>query len=220
MRLDLPDRGYHREIQMKKKQLARKLIVYALYIVLFCSVQVSFSGFFSLGGQVADFMLVFVIITGYLYGAKDAAIVGIITGLLRDYFAGPSFEVSQDRHSALLGLGMLILFYAGVLSSVLFAKTFHRKIQLGFVQVMIITVAYKIFGHIATFVTQIFTGNGSQYLTVYEIILGSIIPQMLANLIAAVPVIILVRYFGPYKNGINLKLIAEADEAEGIWQIN
>jgi len=205
---------------MNKKQLARKLIVYALYIVLFSSVQVSFSGFFSLGGQVADFMLVFVIFTGYLYGAKDAAVVGIITGLLRDYFAGPSFEVAQNRQSAVIGLGMLMLLYAGVLSSVLFAKTFHRKLQLGFVQVIIITVLYKIIGHIVTFATQIFTGNGSQYLSLYEILSGSIIPQMLVNLIAAVPVILLVKYFGPYKNGINLELIADADESEGIWQIN
>jgi len=203
---------------MKKKQLARKLIVYTLYIILFSSVQVSFSGFFSLGGQVADFMLIFVIVTGYFYGAKDAAVVGMITGLLRDYFAGPSFEVTEDRQSAVLGLGMLILLYAGVLSSVLFAKTFHRKFQLGFIQVMIITVSYKIIGHIATFATQVFTGNGSQYLTLYEIISGSIIPQMIVNLVAAFPVILLVRYFGPYKNGINLKLIAEADESEGIWQ--
>lgn len=205
---------------MKKKQLARKIIVYALYIILFSSVQVSFSDFFSLGRQVADFMLVFVIVTGYLYGAKDAAVVGLITGLLRDYFAGPSFEGAHDRQSAVLGLGMLMLLYAGIISSVLFAKAFHRKLQLGFIQVMIITVGYKIFGHIATFVTQIISGNGTEYLTLYEILSGSIIPQMLVNIIAAVPIVILLRYFGPYKNGINLKLITDADESEGIWQTN
>ncbi len=205
---------------MNKKQLARKLILYALYILLFSSVQVSFSGFFSLGGQVADFMLVFVIITGYLYGAKDAAIIGIITGLLRDYYASPTIEVTGDRQIGVLGLGMLVLLYAGVLSSILFAKAFHRKIQLGFIQVMIITVLYKIIGHITALVVQIFSGRGSQYLTLYEMLSGSIIPQMLINLIAAVPVILLLRYFGPYKNGINQALIAEADESEGIWQIN
>ena len=73
---------------MKKKPLIRKIIVYALYIVLLSSVQVSFSDKLSLMGQIADLMLVFVIISGYLFGARDALVVGLATGFIRDYFSG------------------------------------------------------------------------------------------------------------------------------------
>ncbi|MBN1891523.1 MAG: hypothetical protein JW780_01985 [Clostridiales bacterium] len=204
---------------MNKWSIARKIIVYAVYIVLFSSVQVTFSSMLSMNGQVADLMLVFVVVTGYLFGVKDAIVVGLITGLMRDYFSGPAIENAGSSPSALFGLGMLMLLYAGILSAVLFSKAFHRKLPLAFVQVMIITLVYKIIGHIIGFGAQRISGTSSEYLSLYEIFVNSILTQMFLNLLAAVPIIVMIRYLGPYKNGVNLALIEEMDAREGSWQI-
>jgi len=204
---------------MKKKPLIRKIIVYALYIVLLSSVQVSFSDKLSLMGQIADLMLVFVIISGYLFGARDALVVGLATGFIRDYFSGPAYNGGSEGPSALLGVGMLLMLYAGILSAVLFSKTFHRRLPIGFVQVIIITVTYKLIGHFFTLMVQIITGRGSEYLSFAEIMAGSVLPQVIVNLLAAVPVILLLRYWGPYVKGINPNLAAETGSTEAIWQI-
>ncbi len=203
---------------MNKKQLTRKVIVYAVYIAIFSSVQVSFSDFLSMNGQIADLMLVFVVITGYLFGAKDVVVVGLATGFLRDYFSGPAYEGAADRPRALLGVGMLLLLYAGVLSAVLFSKAFHRRLPLGFVQIIIITMIYKIFGHFTALMLQIISGKGSDYLSFTEIMTGSIFPQLVVNLLAAIPIILLLRYWGPYNRGVNPQLIDESSTVEGIWQ--
>jgi LytS/YehU family sensor histidine kinase len=204
---------------MNKKQRIRKFLVYAVYIVFISSVQVSFSDFFSLSGQIADLMLVFVVISGYLFGIKDVLVVGLVTGFFRDYFSGPAYEGGTEHPSALLGVGMLLLLYAGVLSAVLFSKAFHRRLPLGLVQVVIITVVYKILGHFTALMVQIISGKGSEYLSFIDIITGSIIPQVVINLLAAIPVILMLRYWGPYDKGVNPKLMAESSISEGIWQI-
>lgn len=204
---------------MNKKIIARKIIVYAVFIVLFSSVQVTFSSHLSMNGQVPDLMLVLVVVTGYLFGVKDAIAVGLITGLMRDYFSGPAIENAGNNPSALFGLGMLMLLYVGILSAVLFSKAFHRKLPLAFVQVMIITATYKIIGHLIGFGAQRISGGEEEYLSLYEIVINSILTQVFLNLLAAVPIVVLIRYLGPYKNGVNLALIEEMDATEGSWQI-
>lgn len=203
---------------MKNKILIRKIIIYALYIIILSAIQVSFSDTLILFGQVADLMLVFVIVCGYLFGTKDAIFVGLITGFFRDYYSGPALGGSPDQPSAIFGIGMLLLLYAGVLSSVLFKRAFHRKLPLAFVQVMIVTVAYKAIGHAIVLGVQILSGNGSEYLSLISILIKSILPQLLINLIAVVPIIFMMKYFGPYKKGINPDLSDEKSDSEAIWQ--
>lgn len=205
---------------MKKKEIIRKFVVYGVYIIFLSALQVSFSDSFSINGQVADLMLVFVILTGYLFGLKDAIAVGLITGLLRDYYAGPAFEGGTDQPVALLGLGMLLMLYAGVISSVLFTKAFHRKLPLGFVQVMIVTVSYKVVGHVLFVIMLAISGRGSEYLSLFEIVTDSLIPQMIVNLLATAPILLMLRYMGPYKNGINKRLLLDSGETENLWRTN
>jgi len=68
----------------------RKIIVYAIYILLFSCIQISFSSQMSFWGQIPDLMFVFATLTGYLYGFGDGAAVALITGLIRDCFTPPS----------------------------------------------------------------------------------------------------------------------------------
>ena len=53
----------------------RKIICYAIYILLIPAIQVTLSPVLSLRGQPADIMLVFVVLTGFLYGFTDAEYV-------------------------------------------------------------------------------------------------------------------------------------------------
>ncbi|HUM23914.1 MAG TPA: hypothetical protein PLR80_03665, partial [Saccharofermentans sp.] len=62
-------------------------------------------------------MLVYVILVGYFFGFADGAVVGIIVGFIRDYFAGPSFTDSQGNVTASIGIGMLMMFIAASISS-------------------------------------------------------------------------------------------------------
>jgi len=204
---------------MTRKERIRKILVFSVYILILSSVQVTFPDFFTFHGQVADLMLVFVVMTGYFYGPIDGAVVGLIVGFIRDYFAGPSLGGNSNIPGATLGIGMLVFMYIGIMSAIFFTKTFHRRLLLGFVQIFIFTIIYKVGGHIMSFLVQILSGRGVEYLSFSHIILDSILPQIAVNLVAAILVILLIRYIGPYKKGVNKLLIEEMDRSGDAWQI-
>ncbi len=204
---------------MTRKERIRKIAVFSIYILTLSSIQVTFPDFFTFRGQVADLMLVFVVMTGYFFGSFDGAVVGLCVGFIRDYFAGPSLGGGENSQGATLGIGMLVFMYIGILSAVFFTKVFHRRLFLGFAQIAIFTTIYKISGHIMSFVAQILSGRGFEYFSFGQILLDSILPQLAINLIAAIPVIFLIRYLGPYKKGVNKLLIEEMDRTGEAWQI-
>lgn len=204
---------------MTRNENIRRIAVYSVYILVLSSLQVTFSDVFAFAGQTADFMLVFVVVVGYLFGTKDAAVVGLLTGLARDYYSGPSLGGGDDFSSATLGIGMLTFMYIGIASSILFQKTFHRRLVFGFVQVIMFTIIYKTMGHLLTFIFQIFAGKGFEYIPISSIIVGSVAPQIAVNFFIAGPIILLLRYLSPYKKGINRMLIDELDRSEKSWQI-
>ena len=173
---------------MNRAERTRQMSVYASYILFFTLFQVTFSRQLSFQGQVPDLMFVLVVLTGYLYGSSDGMVIGLIVGLLRDYFSGSS-----------LGVGMLILLYTGVLASSLFRLRFHQRISLALLQVSILTFIYKFLGHCFFFIVQLFTSRGnSLYLSQSSIWFHSILPQVGLNLLAAVPMLLLMHYLGPY----------------------
>ena len=71
------------------KSMIRKVIVYAVYIILLSSIQVSFPDAFTFLGQTADLVFVFVVLSGYFNGFWDGAVVGFICGIVRDVFSPP-----------------------------------------------------------------------------------------------------------------------------------
>jgi hypothetical protein len=204
---------------MTRKERIRKIVAFSVYILTLSSIQVTFPDFLTFRGQVADMMLVFVVMTGYFFGSFDGAVVGLVVGFIRDYFAGPSLGGSGNIPGATLGIGMLVFMYIGIFAAIFFTKKFHRRVLLGFAQILVFTIIYKIGGHIMSFLVQILSGRGFEYLSFNHILLDSILPQIVVNLIVAIPVILLIRYLGPYKKGVNKMLIEEMDRSGEAWQI-
>ena len=182
---------------MQNKLPIRKLIVYAIYILLFTSFQVSFPNAISFRGQVADLTFVFVVLTGYYYGFLDGAVVGLITGMIRDCFASPIVMGIDGRVQLATGIGMLVLFLAGSYGSSFFKHRLHRNFSFALLAVLSATVIYKVVGHLIVFL-WIKLQDGAVYtLTLGRILTDSLLPQLLLNVIAALPVILLLRFLGP-----------------------
>ncbi|MBO4928665.1 MAG: hypothetical protein J5379_10525 [Clostridiales bacterium] len=186
---------------MRKHERARQIIIYALYITSVCCLQVTFSHVFRLFGRTCDLMLVFVVLAGYLFGTKDGVVVGGIVGMFRDYFSGPVITGLDQKPVAVLGIGLLVFIYVGLLSSVLFRKRFRRKLSLGLLQVAIVTLFYCVLGHIVSWLYLSMSGNSVSYHSLNYIAFRSVLPQILVNLLAAVPILFLLRFLGPYKKG-------------------
>lgn len=153
-------------------------------------------------------MMVFVILTGYLFGTMDGAIIGFCMGFLRDMLA-----------STTLGIGMLIFLYVGIFSSFLFSKKFHSRATLGFIQVILITFIYKILGHLLYYFVPLLTAGDHMYLSVRTIMLDSVLPQIAINLAISVPLILLLTYLGPYRKGSKRKENEDRVASEEVWRI-
>lgn len=202
---------------MPSPALIRKVLVYIIYTLLICCFQVSFPQIMTFRGQVADLMLIFTIVVSYFYGFLDGAVVGIFVGLLRDYFAAPAITVTGDKPVSALGLGILLMFLASVFGSSFFTKRMRRNALFAYVAVAAATTVYKVFGHI---IIKIWTGtvlHGSYNMTLSQILFNSILPQLLLNIIAAVPIVILLRFLGPYSKGINPKISVEGGLEDNLW---
>ena len=183
---------------MDRRKLIRKIIVYAIYILLLSSLQVSYPGRFGFGGQTADITFVFVVLTGYFFGFKDGVIVGFITGLVRDCLAPIAVVGIDGTVRVTAGIGMLVMFLAGAVGSSFFTKRMHRNVPFAFVSIAFTTLLYKISGHFMAYSWSfIAPAAGSYNLGMYEIIVRSCLLQTLLNLIAGIPILLLLRFAGP-----------------------
>ena len=203
---------------MNKKERARQIIVYAVYITSVCCLQVTFPHVFGLLGRTCDLMLVFVVLSGYLFGTVDGVVVGLLVGMLRDYFSGPVISGMNNAPVAVLGIGLLAFLYVGILSSILFRTRFRRKYNLGLVQVAMVSAMYYTLGHILSWMYLRIGRNSSSYHSIRYILLSSIFPQVLVNIIAAVPILFLLRFAGPYKKGIKSGLVDGYSVEDRGWQ--
>lgn len=183
---------------MVRRKLIRKIVVYAIYILLLSSVQVSYPNRIGFGGQTADITFVFVVLTGYLYGFTDGVVVGIIMGLVRDCLAPIAVVGIDGTVHVTAGIGMLVLFLAGAVASSFFTRRMHRNIPFAFVSIAFTTLLYKISGHFLAYSwTFIVPAAGSYDLGMYEIVVRSCLLQTLLNLIAGIPLLLLLKFAGP-----------------------
>ena len=186
---------------MYVKVTIRKVILYSVYILLFASLQVSFPDAMSFRGQIADLMFVFVVLTGYFFGFADGVIIGVITGIVRDCFSSPAVIGLDGRVQVTVGIGALILFLAGAFGSSFFTKRMHRSIPFAFLAVAAATLLYKTIGHIVAFIWIKVLGNGMYSIGFVDVVLDSVLPQLLLNVVVALPILLLLRFLGPYKRG-------------------
>ncbi len=183
---------------MIRKKLIRKIVVYAIYILLLSSLQVSYPNRIGFGGQTADITFVFVVLTGYFFGFKDGVIVGIIMGVVRDCLAPIAVVGIDGNVRVTAGIGMLVMFLAGAVGSSFFTRRMHRNIPFAFVSIAFTTLLYKVSGHILAYSwTVVAPAAGSYNLGMYEIVVKSCLLQTLLNLIAGIPLLLLLKFAGP-----------------------
>lgn len=203
---------------MNTKKLIRKILVYALYIILFTCLQVTYPDLFTYFGQTGDLMLIFVVFVSYFFGFWDGFTVALIVGVLRDYFSSPSYISVNGESTSSFGIGMLTMLVISVISSSIFSRRVNRKVTFSFLTLLIVSFLYKIVGHIVNFVYIRFFTDLNYGLDMYDIVISSILPSVFLNMVFSIPVLLLVRFLGPYSKGINPKLIDEYSvEGDELW---
>jgi hypothetical protein len=119
-------------------------------------------------------------------------------GLVRDCLAPIAIVGIDGTVHVTAGIGMLVLFLAGAVSSSFFTKRMHRNIPFAFVSIAFCTLLYKISGHFLAYSwTFIVPEAGTYDLGFYEIAVRSCLVQTVLNLIAGLPLLLLWRFAGP-----------------------
>ena len=202
---------------MRRSQKIRKYLVYALYLLLFSALQVTFTGVLSIYGIRPDLVFVLVVLCSYMFGFYDGVIFGALAGIIRDYFSAPSVTGIDGSVTTALGIGLFLMVAAAAFGSSFFTVRIERNFILAFVSVVIATLLYKGIGHFIIFLWfKVVTGM-TYNLSLNQILLKSILPQVLLNLIAAIPLFLMLKFIGPYKNGVNPVLIDEKRKGDNIW---
>ena len=202
---------------MRRPQQIRKYVVYALYLLLFSTVQVTFPGIVTFYGLRADLMFVLVVLCSYMFGFYDGIVFGALAGIIRDYFSAPSITTIDGTVTTAVGIGLFLMVAAAAFGSSFFTVRIERNFILAFVSVLIATLLYKAIGHFGIFLWSHIAKGTTYNLQLSQIVFRSIIPQILLNMIAAVPLYLLLRFAGPYKKGINPVLIDEKRKGDNTW---
>lgn len=196
----------------------RKIVVYAIYIILLSSFQVSFPDRISFLGQTADLMFVFVVLSGYFNGFWDGAIVGFICGMVRDVFSPPAVVGLDGEVRVTAFIGVFTLFAVGIIGSSFFTRRMHRNIPFSIVAVIFTTFCYKVAGYILIYGWSSLAGAESSLYSPSTALIYSLLPQLLLNVIASIPLILLIRFLGPvsFKGKVKKDEIIK-DKGEGTW---
>ncbi len=196
----------------------RKIVVYAIYIILLSSFQVSFPDTISLLGQTADLVFVFVVLSGYFNGFWDGAIVGFICGMVRDVFSPPAVLGLDGEVRVTAFIGVFTLFAAGITGASFFTKRMHRNIPFSIVAVIFTTFCYKVGGYLIIFGWSSMAGTTSTIYQPLTALVYSLLPQLLLNTLTAIPIIFLLRFLGPvsFRGRSGRDEIIEK-QGEGTW---
>ena len=187
-----------RENNMKLNSLPiRKIIVYVLCIFLLPAIQVTISDHLSFYGNTADLMLVFAVLTGFMYGFYEGIIIGGITGIARDVLSAPIIPGSNNTFSVAFGIGVLVLFLGGAFGAVFFEGRTKRNLPFGILSVLCFTAIYKVAGHLIVALWENVMAGISYNMSVWLIIKTSLLPQMIMNGIAAVLIFGILRLARP-----------------------
>ena len=136
---------------MRRPQQIRKFIVYALYLLLFSTVQVTFPGILTFYGIRADLLFILVVLVSYMFGFYDGIVFGALAGIIRDYFSAPSITTLDGTVTTALGIGLFLMVAAAAYGSSFFTVRIERNFLLAFLSVVTATLLYKVIGHILIF---------------------------------------------------------------------
>ncbi|MBP5180825.1 MAG: hypothetical protein J6127_06020 [Clostridiales bacterium] len=204
---------------MRRPQLIRKIAVYAVYILLITTFQVTFPGVVSIYGLYPDLMFVMVVLCAYMFGFYDGIVVGALVGLIRDYFSAPSIRSLDGSVISSVGIGLFVMIAVAALGSSFFTKRIERNFLLAFVSVVVITLLYKFVGHFVIYIWTSVLSDVTYNMDMSQALIRSILPQTALNLFASVPLYLMLKFMGPYKGGVNPVLIDEKGKGDNSWLI-
>lgn len=195
---------------MRKNRAAlRTILTYAFYVLAFGLLQVTLPAGLAIRGCRPDLTLILAVLAGYMFGTADGFLIGLAAGLLRDLLAGRS-----------LGLGMLLLMYAALLASVLFCQFFRRNILLGLVQITILSILYESAVLIITFLVPTLPDVTHDLADLVRSLMNRLPWQLLANLLAGLPMIFLLAFLGPYRRGSRRDDPDETIMGDSVWRVS
>lgn len=143
--------------------------------------------------------LVLAVLIGFLYGFREGVISGLILGLIRDCLSAPVVFGSEGAVRISFGIGMLLLFFAGVYGVLFFEGKTNRNLLLGVLAVLTFTVIYKAFGHLSIYIWNVIYSSYSVPFDIADVLLHSVLPTILLNSVFAVPMYLILKYLGPVK---------------------
>ncbi|NLW12551.1 MAG: rod shape-determining protein MreD [Clostridiaceae bacterium] len=189
------------------KKYGRQTIIYAIYLLLLTIVQFTLSGWLIPVALMPDLALVFVIICGSFYGGDEGMIIGLIAGFLRDMLSG-----------RVLGLGMLLLMFAGLAASGLFIKWFRRNSFVVILQIITISFFYELFIIGLTYLFPMLPDQIYSLKQLFDLHLRDSALQIGLNTAAAIPLMFLLHYLGPYPRGQKRTGMEEDDNGDNVWR--
>lgn len=202
---------------MRRPQLIRKYIVFAVYLLLITTIQVTFRGWLNLYGIRPDMMFVFVVLAAYMFGFYDGIVIGALVGVIRDYFSAPTVTGLDGSVTNALGIGLFVMVAAAAFGSAFFTVRVERNFILAFLSVVMATLLYKSAGHMIIFLWSKVAPGLSYNMELSQVLLKSILPQMLLNFVVSIPIYLLLRFAGPYKGGVNPVLVDEKRKGDQTW---
>ncbi len=191
-----------------QQPLARPILIYAAYVLTFAIFQVTMLPELDILPARPDLTLVLAILTGYLFGLPDGILLGLSAGFLRDMLAGRS-----------LGLGMLLLMYAAIAAHFLLRDFFRRKTWMGLVQIFLVTLLYELTLVLLSWFFPMLPDQVPAFRPMLWRLVLTMPLQGLANVIAGIPVLLLLRYKGPYDPKMLDEDLDDGSTGEGKWRL-
>lgn len=173
---------------MTPRARLRMVLVYAGYTLGLALLQVTWPDTLAPGGVRPDLALVVTAFAGYFYRETDGAAIGLLSGFMLDMQSG-----------RILGLGMLLMVFAGLLPALLFRHMYQRPAWLAFTAVS----ASAVFFHAGTVLLSwgfpTLPDLGRNLYEIRPLILERILPAILTDAVISIPLAFLFRYAGPYR---------------------
>jgi len=152
----------------------KKLLIYSLVLYVVLILQSTVVNYFEIFGVKPNIVLVFIICVAMIRGGNEAAIVGLVAGLLQDILSAKTLG----------GYAFLGFLVGAILGG--YNKRFYREnIFMSVVFTFITTIVYESL----TLISVIFKGQYIEFLGIFR---DGIIREAVYNLVICIPLFILV----------------------------